>query len=204
MKISNYEQYQKLDKVPSRTFILTMFILAHAVLLIMMLYTFPIINAKFATTAFDLKTFGYSESEAVMMLQNLDQSTINLYLFPQLFFLDILYPALLALLLSSIIKRLYALTAVKHHPFLSNLKLLPFIAMVCDYIENIMISRMITNVNELSSGLVRTASLFTQMKGAFTMFSWLIIVILSGIWIHQKWQARRDQNRDYQTQVDRG
>lgn len=203
MKLSKNERNQKLDKVPSKAFILIMFILAHAVLLVMMLYTFPVINAKLGTEAFDLKTFGYSESEAIMMVQNLDPSTVRFYLFPQLFLLDILYPAFLAILLSSIIKRLYVLTSTKQQLLLSKITLLPFIAMVCDYIENIMILLMITDPHQLSTGLVKTASLFTQMKGSFTMLSWLIIMIFFGIWLIQKWKERSNKNRNFQTELDR-
>lgn len=202
MKLSKNERNQKLDKVPSKAFILIMFILAHAVLLVMMLYTFPVINAKLGTEAFDLKTFGYSESEAIMMVQNLDPSTVRFYLFPQLFLLDILYPAFLAILLSSIIKRLYVLTSTKQQLLLSKITLLPFIAMVCDYIENIMILLMITDPHQLSTGLVKTASLFTQMKGSFTMLSWLIIMIFFAIWLIQKWKERSNKNRNFQTELD--
>lgn len=86
------EIYKKLEGMASKSGIVALFLLAHAVLLCMMLFTFPRINAKLGAQAFDLQTMGYSHSEAITMLQNLDQSTIDFYLFPQLFLLDILYP----------------------------------------------------------------------------------------------------------------
>lgn len=185
--MGNKQIQLKLVWMSSKTFILIVFVLAHAVLLIMMLYTFPIINDKLGTQAFDLKTFGYSESEALSMLQNLDQDTIDIYLFPQLFFLDILYPALLALFLSSLIIRLSRLTNINSNHLFSRLSIIPFIAMICDYMENILISWMITNILEVSTGIVKTASIFTQMKGGFTMLSWAIIIFLLGMWLKKKW-----------------
>jgi hypothetical protein len=116
---------------------------------------------KLGTQAFDLKPFGYSESEATIMLQDLDQSTVDLYLFPQLFLLDVLYPILLATFLSTLIIQLSNLIKINQNHVFSNLFLLPFIAMFIDYFENIMISLMITNPTNVSSGMIKTASILT-------------------------------------------
>ena len=178
--------HNKLERMASKKGITALFLLSHSVLLLMMLFTFPRINNKFGTQAFDLKTFGYSQSEATMMLENLDQSTIDLYLFPQLFLLDILYPILLALFLSTLIIRLSNLITVNQNRVFSSLFILPFIAMFIDYFENIMISVMITNPTNVSSELIKTASLFTQMKGGFTTLSWLVVLILLGAWLISK------------------
>ena len=183
--------YNKLERMASKSGIIGLFLLSHTVLLLMMLFTFPRINAKFGTRAFDLKTFGYSQSEAAMMLRNLDQSTIDLYLFPQLFLLDILYPILLALFLSTLIIRLSDLIKISRDHVFSNLFMLPFIAMFIDYFENIMISLMLLNPSNVSSGLIKAASVFTQMKGGFTTLSWLVILILLFIWIMNKRKSSR-------------
>tara|TARA_R100001369_G_C3297827_1_gene165160 strand:- start:515 stop:1072 length:558 start_codon:yes stop_codon:yes gene_type:complete len=170
----------------SKKGITALFLLSHTVLLLMMLFTFPRINAKFGTQAFDLKTFGYSQSEATMMLRNLDQSTIDLYLFPQLFLLDILYPILLALFLSTLIIRLSNVIKVNQNHVFSSLFILPFVAMFIDYFENIMISLMVTNPTNVSSEVIKIASLFTQMKGGFTTLSWLVVLTLLGVWLINK------------------
>ena len=127
--------YGILERLASKSGILILFILAHTTLLLMMLFTFPRINDKLGTEAFDLKPFGYTQAEAISMIQNLDQTTIDLYIFPQLFLLDVLYPFLLALLLSTLIIRLSKLIKLKANPFFSNLYILPFIAMFIDYIN---------------------------------------------------------------------
>jgi hypothetical protein len=166
--------------------VIIFFILAHVVLLLMMFFSFPRINARMGTPAFDLKTFGYSLEEARMMVEKLDQATINLYLFPQLFLFDILYPLLLATFLSLLIIRLAALTKLCSKHFLRHLYALPFVAMTIDYLENILIARMITTGSNISSGLVKEASLATQLKGAFTMISWVVILILFVVWLRGK------------------
>jgi len=175
----------------SKSVIILLFLLAHLVLILMMVFTFPRINDHIGTQAFDLKTFGYSQEEATIMIQNLDQATINFYIFPQLCLLDILYPILLALFLSTLIIRLSNLILLSPNHIFSNLFILPFIAMFIDYLENIMILVMITNPTDLSSGVIKAASVFTQMKGAFTTISWLVILILFVIWLNKKW---RDKN----------
>ena len=178
--------HKKLERIATKKGITALFLLSHTVLLLMMLFTFPRLNAKFGTEAFDLKTFGYSQSEAIMMLRNLDQSTIDLYLFPQLFLLDILYPILLALFLSTLIIRLSNLIYIHQDHIFSNLYILPFITMIIDYSENILISLMITNPTNVSSGVIKAANTFTLMKGGFSTLSWLVILILLGVWLINK------------------
>lgn len=178
--------HNQLEQMASKSGVIVLFLLSHTVLLFMMLFTFPRINAQFGTKAFDLKTFGYSYEEATIMLQNLDQSTIDFYLFPQLFLLDLLYPLLLALFLSSVIIRLSKLIKISPNHVYSNLFILPFIAMSMDYLENIMISLMITNPTDASAGVIKAASILTLMKGGFTTISWVVILILLGAWLINK------------------
>lgn len=183
--------YNWLARMASKKVILLFFFLSHFVLLMMMLFTFPKINAKLGTKAFDLKTFGYSKSEALLMLKNLDEATIELYLFPQLFFLDILYPILLALFLSTVIIRLSHLIKIGKHNILSNLFILPFLAMLMDYFENSMISLMITNTDDVSSGVIQAASIFTLTKGLLTTICWCVILILTVIWLFNKFRDKK-------------
>lgn len=176
------------NQTSTRTGITSLFILAHLVLFLMMIYTFPTINAQIGGPAFDLRPFGYSLFEAQDILQKLDQKTINLYLFPQLFLLDILYPALLALFLSSLLLRLYRLLGRKNIRFF----LLPFIAMIFDYFENIIVALLITKSVSISEGMVQVASTFTILKGMFTSFSWILIVVLLVVWLREKyWTTKR-------------
>lgn len=168
----------KLEQLTSKRAIIVLFFLAHLVLLLMMVFTFPRINAQLDTDAFDLKATGYSVEEATVMLQNLNQETIDFYLFPQLFLLDVLYPFLLALLLSTLIIRLSGLINLSSHSLLSHLYLLPFLAMALDYAENVTIALMITQKTQVSASIIQSASLFTQMKSGVTTVSWVVVIIL--------------------------
>lgn len=181
--------YNQLNRMSSISNIILLFAIAHALLLSMMVYTFPRINEKLNTLAFDLLTFGYSVSETKNMLQNLDQTTTDFYIFPQLLFLDLLYPFFIALFLSTFIIRLSNQIKSKKKIF-SKLYLLPFIAMCADYLENVFILKMITHSNNISSVTIKTASVLTQLKGFFTMLSWIILFILLGIWLSAKLRSR--------------
>lgn len=175
--------HKKLERITTRKGITILFVLAHSVLLIMMLYSFPKINAQLGAEAFDLRPGGYSPSEAMALLQNLDPATTDFYLFPQLFLLDVLYPILLTLLLSTLIIRLSRLAKINQQTIFSNLFLLPFMAMLADYAENSMIAIMITDPANVTSGFIRTASTFTQLKAGITTLSWLVILILLVVWL---------------------
>ena len=146
----------------------------------MMVYTFPEINAKLGTTAFDLKTFGYSFEEAITMVQNLDTPTIKFYIFPQLTLLDVFYPALLAFFLNALLVRLIMLKNIPSSTIFSILSFLPFLAMASDYSENITISLLITDNLVLSQSTIKMASTFTQLKSLFTTLSWISVTILFG------------------------
>ena len=180
--------HNKLEWMTSKSSISGLFFLSHAILLLMLLFTFPHINAKLGTEAFDLKTFGYSQEEAIRMLQNLDKVTIDFYIFPQLFLLDLLYPILLALFLSTLIVRLSNLIKINEYHAFSNLFILPFIAMIFDFIENVMITLMLINPINVTPEVIKTASICTQLKGAFTTLSWFVILILFIILISKKTQ----------------
>lgn len=174
------------EKNPAPWTIALLFILAHLVLAVMMLFTFPIINKQIGTQAFDLQTFGYSSDLAFQILSKLDASTIQWYLFPQLFLLDIIYPFLLATALSALLRRLYQLIKGKSTQFLSLISLLPFVAMVCDYTENLHIAYMITHIDSVREGVIASASLFTILKSLFTTISWVLILVLGLQWIISK------------------
>lgn len=167
----------------SKTGVISLLILSQLVFLLMMTYTFPAINAQIGTQAFDLRPLGYSTEDAQAIIHALDQKTLHLYLFPQLFLLDILYPGLLALFLSALLFRLYHLLGIKN----ARLFLLPFMAMLFDYMENIMIALLITKSLAASEGMVRIASIFTILKGTFTTLSWILLVVLFASWIRKKY-----------------
>ncbi len=162
-----------------------LFLLSHGILLLMMTFTFPKINNQIGTNAFDLRPFGYSVSEARSIVNNLNEPITNLYLFPQLSLLDLLYPFLLALFLSSFLFRLIKITETKNRVN-SILLIIPFLAMICDYFENICIILMITKSVETSEYFVLLSSIFTLLKGVLTSFAWISILFYSIRWFRMK------------------
>jgi hypothetical protein len=145
-----------------------LFLSSHLILLTMLVFTFPIINNQIRTKAFDLQTFGYSVGEAKTIVNSLNDQVTNLYLFPQISLLDVLYPFLLALFLSSFIFRLSFLTKRNVN---SAVLIIPFLAMLFDYLENICISLMITKSVDTSEVFVLISSSFTLLKSLLTTVS---------------------------------
>ena len=172
-------------RTSSAKYILYLFLSSHFILLLMMTFTFPRINNQIGTNAFDLQTFGYSVSEATSIVNNLNDQIRNLYLFPQLSILDLLYPFLLALFLSSLLYRLISITKTKSRVN-SVLLIIPFVAMTFDYLENICIILMITKSVETSEYFVLISSIFTITKAALTSVAWLSIVIFAIRWLRMK------------------
>ncbi|MBM1107017.1 hypothetical protein JQC67_12770 [Aurantibacter crassamenti] len=175
--------HQVLSRTATVKNIWFLFLSSHLILVLMMTYTFPKINKEIGTKAFDLQTFGYSFSDATLMVNAMNDKTINLYLFPQLSVLDVLYPFLLALFLSSLLFRLFRLTKTNHNRINSILLILPFFAMLFDYLENICIILMITKSFEFSNYFVAVSSTFTIIKSVLTTFTWLCILFYVFKWV---------------------
>jgi hypothetical protein len=157
----------------------------------MMVYTFPVINNQIGAKAFDLQPLGYSVSEAASIVNNLNDQSTSLYLFPQLTLLDLLYPFLLALFLSSLLFRLIKITKAKSK-VASIFLFIPFLAMLFDYSENICIILMITKSIEISETIVVLSSTFTILKGVLTSVSWIIILVYGITWFRMKILERNE------------
>lgn len=179
-----------LQKTSSVNRICFLFIASHLIILSMMVFTFPVINTQIGTKAFDMQSFGYTVSTAESIVNNLNTQTTNLYLFPQLTLLDVLYPFLLALFLSSFLFRLFLITKTKNKTN-SILLIVPFLAMGFDYLENICIILMISKSIEISESFVHISSSFTILKGTITSISWLTILIYSIKWLILRIKVRK-------------
>jgi len=168
-----------IQKTSSVKRICILFIVSHLVLASMMLFTFPAINHQIGTKAFELQAFGYSVSVAESIVNNLNDQTTQFYLFPQLTFLDLLYPFLLALFLSSLLSRL-----VNRNTTLGQvLLIIPFLAMTFDYLENICLILMISKSIDISESIVLISSSFTVLKSILTSIAWIAILIYSTKWL---------------------
>ena len=180
-----------LAKTSSLASLCCLFVSSHVIFLLMMAFTFPRINAQIGTKAFDLQPFGYSVAEARSIVAHLDTQTNELYLFPQLTILDLLYPVLLALFLSSFLFRLFSLTQTKQGAN-TVLLIVPFLAMGFDYLENICVILMITKSVEISESFVLLSSTFTILKGTLTSIAWMGILGYSIKWVRMKFMERKN------------
>ncbi|MBO0475748.1 hypothetical protein DOK76_01620 [Vagococcus sp. DIV0080] len=149
--------------------IVCLFLFAQLIYLVMMTYTFPIIQQNSGTMkAMDLMSMGYSYDYVQAFLATLSPTSLNTYLFFQLP-LDILFPLATSLTFSMII--------AKTTPLGNKLFLVGFIPMLFDYLENSCILIMLTS-NQITHSLVSLSSFFTLMKSVTTMIMYLLITIL--------------------------
>ena len=165
--------------------IIILFVASHLILLVIMTYTLPVINNQIGTTVFDLQPFGYSVSVAESIINKIDDQTADLYIFPQLTLLDLFYPVLLALFLSSLLFRLSSLTESKSR-MTSILLIIPYIAMLFDYVENVFILLMISKSIDPTEIIVLLSSTSTILKGVFTSMTWIAILVYAVKWFRDR------------------
>ena len=165
-----------LQNLASGKVVAGLFIITQAVYLTMLLYTLPAVQSFAADKAlFDLSLFGYSYDEAISLLEALGAEGRRVYLELQLP-LDFIYPGLFAisnaLLLTWVYRKAYA-----PNSRMFNFCLLPFLAGLFDYLENIAIIQMIHAYPHLSPGLVTLSSTFTQLKSGVTTIFFILLLI---------------------------
>ena len=150
--------------------VLLLFVLTMAVYLVMLLVTIPRVQSHAPDTElFDLSPAGYSHSQAMTLLESLGHDGRDAYLFPQLA-LDFVYPGLFAICYSLMLIWIYSKRVRSDSKFLY-LASLPALGGLFDYVENILIIRMITTFPDVTRGLVSAASGCTLLKSAFSTAS---------------------------------
>jgi len=68
--------------------------------------------------------------------------------------------------------------------------LVPFIAGVFDYFENVFIIKMINSFPELQVNIVKVASTFTILKSSFTLFFFILLTVGFALLCKQKFSNR--------------
>ncbi len=156
-------------KVVSLLLIVTM-----AVYLTMLLYTIPAVMS-FAPDMmlFDLLPTGYTPEYAVSLLAALGAEGRATYLTLQLP-LDFLYPGLFAITYSLLLTWLFSKAAVADSKIFY-FSLVPILAGLFDYIENIFIVLMLRSYPDISLNIIQLASLFTLLKSAFSAVFFILL-----------------------------
>jgi hypothetical protein len=154
--------------------VLLLFGLTMAVYLAMLLVTIPRVQSYAPDTAlFDLSPTGYTHAQALNLLQSLGHAGREAYLFPQLA-LDFVYPGLFAICFSMMMIWVYS-KRFHSQSKLWCLAMLPALGGIFDYVENILIIRMIKTFPDVTEGLVSVSSGFTLLKSAFSTASFLLL-----------------------------
>jgi len=172
-KFIHWHQKYATGKAVSVFFIVTMI-----VYLTMLLYSIPAVIA-FAPNMvlFDLSPTGYTPDYAISLLQALGSEGRATYLTLQLP-LDFLYPGLFAITYSLLLTWLFS-KSFEARSKVFYFSLVPILAGVFDYIENIFIVLMLKSHPDLPSNLVELASLFTILKSVFS-FAFFILLFWGG------------------------
>ena len=168
--VIRFIQKYSVGKVISVLFFLTM-----TVYFSMLSYSIPAVSA-FAPELpiFDLSPLGYSFTYASELLNSLGTEGRNLYLSTQLP-LDFIYPGLFSITYSLLLVWLFGKT-FNVNSKIYYFALVPFLAGMFDYVENVFIIKMISSFPDLQVTTVKIASTFTILKSSFTMFFFILLI----------------------------
>jgi hypothetical protein len=174
-----------MQKYSTGRVILVLFVLTMAVYSTMLLHSIPAVTA-FAPELllFDLSPAGYSFDYANELLKALGEEGRNLYLSTQLP-LDFIYPGLFSVTYSLLLVWIFGKTFSANSK-VYNFALVPFIAGLFDYFENVSIIKMINSYPELQINTVKVASTFTILKTSFTMFFFILLTVGFALLCRQK------------------
>ena len=175
-----FMQKYSIGKVISVLFLLTM-----TVYITMLSYSIPAVSA-FAPELpiFDLSPSGYSFTYASELLNSLGAEGRNLYLSIQLP-LDFIYPGLFSITYSLLLIWLFGKT-FNVNSKIYYFALVPFLAGIFDYVENVFIIKMISSFPDLQVTTVKIASAFTVLKSGFTMFFFVLLIVGFALLYKQK------------------
>jgi len=156
--------------------VLLFFVLTMFVYLSMLLYTIPTLETFTPKhPIFDLSPFGYSFDYANELLRVLGDQGRDIYLYKQLP-LDFIYPGLFSITYSLLLLWLFR-KSFDINSKIQYLFLVPFLAGIFDYVENLFIIKMITSFPQLEVNTVKIASTFTVLKSSFTMLFFILLFL---------------------------
>ncbi len=174
--------------------VLVLFVLTNAVYFAMLTYSIPeLMSVSDGLPIFDMSPSGYSYDQALAILSSLGEEGRNFYLSTQLV-LDLFYPLLFGLCYFSLLLWLIKLIRLKGRAW-PVLSLVPLLACVCDYAENVGIWLMLSRYPDLSEELVTISSALTVTKSTLTMVYFmglLAALILVGVHFYKVRMARAE------------
>ena len=180
-----------MQKYSTGKVILVLFALTMAVYLTMLSYSIPAVMA-FAPEIpiFDLSPLGYSFNYANELLDTLGAEGRKLYLSTQLP-LDFIYPGLFSITYSLLLVWLFGKT-FNANSKIYYLALVPFLAGIFDYVENVFIIKMINSFPDLQVNTVKIASTFSILKSSFTTVFFILLIVGFALLFKQKLSNNRE------------
>jgi len=156
------------------------FLLAAIVYGAMVLGTLAELQRIAGAKPFDLRPGGYDFADATAFIAALGPDGRALYLWRQLP-LDTLYPGLFALVCAGAIHWFSRPLRDPLRRWLRAVAPLAYLAALADYLENILIARMLVSFPDLPEGLVRAASTASMSKSVLTtvVMTALLIAMIS-------------------------
>ncbi|MCI5144957.1 MAG: hypothetical protein D3923_05365 [Candidatus Electrothrix sp. AR3] len=152
------------------------FVPAMAIYFVMVFYTIPQVEAYAqGMKLFDLSPLGYSFEYASELLQALGNEGREKYLYRQLP-LDFLYPGLFAVSCTLLLTWLFLKTS-ENKSKIFYLCLVPAIAGVFDYLENICVVHILWSYPSISKTSIALASTMTIAKSALTTIFFVLLLL---------------------------
>lgn len=166
-----------LEKNTSGKKILGLFILTNVVYLFMLFVTIPkTMGFSNEMKLLDMLPTGYNRDYVNELFRTLGENGREIYLTNQLP-VDMIYPLLFgltySLLLAYFLKKLNKLKS----PF-TYLCLLPIIAGIVDYLENIGIITMLNNYPDLTETIVNVTNTFSVIKSTSTSIFFIAVIVI--------------------------
>ena len=172
-----------LEKNISGKKVLSLFILTNVVYLFMLLVTIPkTMRSSSGMKLLDMLPTGYNLEYVNALFKALGENGREIYLTNQIP-VDMIYPLLFGLTYSLLIAYFLKKLIKLRSPFIY-LCLLPIIAGIADYLENIGIITMLKSYPDLTEAIVNTTNTFSVIKSTLTsvfFIALIIILIILGI-----------------------
>ncbi len=156
---------------------------AAGVYLMMIFVTLAHIEAVSGLRPFDMRPGGYSAELAHALITDLGPSGRRYYLTRQIP-LDLVYPALMALTLVSLLKWLGSRDVSQRLVRLGTW--LSIAAAIADYLENAGICVMILSWPDIPANTVLAASVASIVKSGLTTAAVLIVLLGAGLWAYKR------------------
>lgn len=120
----------------------------------------------------------YDSDEVYALFRKFDRPSRQLYAWTEIT-VDMIFPIIYSLFLSLLMIWFFQ-KSFKYEKY-GSLAMLPFIAMLFDYCENVLIAAMLFDYQREHFAVARVASLATKLKWSFFLLS--LLAILFGIWL---------------------